>query len=66
MATYEIVRFFQDRADRPIVATGLTLEEAQEHCSDPEGSSQTAVSEENRQRTERFGAWFDGYRAEGD
>jgi hypothetical protein len=50
MTTYKIVRFFRrDSEGRRVVATGLTLEDAQEHCSreDTHGDS-----------------WFDGYYAE--
>lgn len=49
METYEIVRFvFQ--GDNEVIATGLTLEEAQAHCE--------------REDTHGSG-WFDGYRREG-
>ena len=61
--TYKIVRFFQD-GDREIIERGLTLEEAQEHCQDPETSSSTATSPRAVERTERRGRWFDGYRSE--
>lgn len=47
--TYKIVRFF--RADRPneVVRTGLTLDEAQEHCNAPWTQGEN---------------WFDGYTEE--
>ena len=62
MSTYTITRFYQDREiEREEIATGLTLEEAQEHCNDPETSSTTATSDEATERTERCGPWFDGY-----
>ena len=59
---YNVVRFYQ-KADirRRIIAERLTLEEAQEHCRDPETSSRTATSAEARRRTRRIGDWFDGY-----
>jgi hypothetical protein len=47
--TYKIVRFCEDETDprhRETIATGLTLEEAKEHC--------------NRDDTHGEG-WFDGY-----
>lgn len=48
--TYEIVRFYQDsNKESDIIKTGLTLEEAQEHCNNGE--------------THGIG-WFDGYREE--
>jgi hypothetical protein len=55
--TYKIVRMYQSRA----IKTGLTLAEAQEHCRDPETSSRTCTKADGRRRTERLGAWFDGY-----
>lgn len=63
--SYYIVRFFKDHPDgrttREIIRTGLTLEEAQAHCSDPETSSSTATNDIARRRTEKLGPWFDGY-----
>ena len=53
MDTYEIVRFYQDENHpnhQEIIKSGLTLEEAQSHCADPE--------------TCERGVWFDGYRKE--
>ena len=52
MATYEIVRFYAPHRSEAneVQLSGLTLEEAQEHCSDPETSEE--------------GEWFDGYRTE--
>jgi hypothetical protein len=49
--TYSIIRIFHpslNRASR-IIKTGLTLEEAQDHCNDPS----TATDK-----------WFDGYEKE--
>lgn len=65
MTTYRIVRMFQDPDRRRIVLQhGLTLEEAQAHCKDPETSSSTATSRSAQDRTERYGPWFDGYEEE--
>ena len=60
--TYKIVRFFAD-SDRPmsILDDGLTLDEAQDHCSDEESSSRTATNPDAVAYTEEMGAWFDGY-----
>jgi hypothetical protein len=63
--TYEVVRFYQD-PDIPneVIKSGLSLEEAQAHCNDPETSSSTATSPAARQLTIDAGPWFDGYREE--
>jgi hypothetical protein len=47
-STYSIVRF-NFEGENEVIQTGLTLEEAQEHC--------------NREDTHGDG-WFDGYREE--
>ena len=49
-ATYTINRFYSDDTDRRVIATGLTLAEAKEHCNNPD--------------TESAGEFFDGYEAE--
>lgn len=66
MTTYKILRYFRDdpELNRTLIARGLTLEEAQEHCSDPETSSSTCTLPERVALTEAHGAWFDGYDAE--
>lgn len=61
--TYKIVRGYYRGGERTI-ATGLTLEEAQAHCSDPETSSRTCVKAVNQRRTAKRGPWFDGYERE--
>ena len=56
MTTYKIVRFWQDEnRETETIRTGLTLEEAQAHCNEPDthgGDSGEGT------------AWFDGYTAE--
>ncbi|HHZ94114.1 MAG TPA: hypothetical protein EYN67_00835 [Flavobacteriales bacterium] len=65
MNNYKIVRFYQERFVRQAtIKEGLSLEEAKDHCSDPETSSTTAKSEESVAHTKEFGKWFDGYRKE--
>lgn len=66
MPTYQIVRFYANAPElnRTIVTRGLTLEQAREHCNSPETSSRTATTPEALARTERYGAWFDGYEEE--
>lgn len=50
VATYKIVRFYRDgNKDSEVIQTGLTLEEAQEHC---------------RRDDTRGDGWFDGYEEE--
>ena len=55
---YQIIRFFADNRERQVLETGLTLEEAEEHCQDPETSSRTATEDNTS------GDWFDGYEHE--
>lgn len=45
--TYKIVRFYRNGRNPKVMRKGLTLREAQEHCSDP--------------KTHKEGVWFDGY-----
>ena len=49
---YKIIRFYYPTVghEHEVVRTGLPLEEAQEHCNDPE--------------TREEGKWFDGYTKE--
>jgi hypothetical protein len=63
--TYRIERFFY-KEDNEVIKTGLTLEEAQEHCNDPETSSSTATSDAAEYITETWGPWFDGYTVDDD
>lgn len=63
---YKIVRFFQYAfPNRRIIKTGLTLQEAQAHCGDPETSSKTCTSSYRKRYTRDNGPWFDGYRSDG-
>jgi hypothetical protein len=61
--SYSIVRFYF-KHDSEVIKTGLDLDEAQEHCNDPETSHSTATSDEATERTRLYGPWFDGYREE--
>jgi len=60
MSTYKIIRLYQNHTKR-VIRRGLTLQEAQEHCSNPETSSRTCTKSKNIARTKRMGPWFDGY-----
>lgn len=59
--SYQIVRHYFNSYRKRIIRRGLTLEEAQAHCNDPETSSKTCQRPENKRRTRRYGPWFDGY-----
>lgn len=63
--TYKIIRHYEnENVRRQTIKTGLTLEEAQEHCRKPETSSSTATSLQARRRTQHRGRWFDSYERE--
>jgi len=60
--TYRIVRIYRDHSTPSrTIRRGLTLEEAQAHCSNPETSSSTCTTAEGKRRTARLGPWFEGY-----
>ena len=61
--SYEIIRHYQNHSNSTI-RRGLTLDEAQEHCRDPESSSSTCAEITGLNRTESMGDWFDGYAEE--
>ena len=61
---YAIKRlYFKDSSRRynRVIKSGLTLEEAQTHCSDPETSSSTCTRADRRRITAQRGPWFDSY-----
>ena len=59
---YKIVRQYQsDHTRSRTITTGLTLEQAQAHCSDPETSSSTCTKSDRKRITKRNGPWFDSY-----
>jgi hypothetical protein len=59
--TYKIVRMYRDGHPSVTLERGLTLEEAQAHCRDPQTSSSTATGDEADRHTALWGPWFDGY-----
>lgn len=61
--TYRIIRFYMNSGN-VVLKTNLTLDEAQDHCSDPETSSSTCTNYRGTKRTECMGPWFDGYEQE--
>lgn len=64
MPTYKIVRMYEGDTPTRTIKRGLTLEQAQAHCNDPETSSSTATNSHAKARTRRLGRWFDGYTEE--
>ena len=64
MSTYRIVRLHKDSPERTVLSRGLTLEEAQTWCRNPETSSSTCEGETGKAYTEIHGAWFDAYEEE--
>jgi len=65
--TYRIVRhYFNGGSGSTIrtIDTGLSLEQAQAHCQDPETSSSTCTTAAGKRCTRQHGAWFDGYTRE--
>lgn len=61
MEKYNVVRYYYDGTRREVVKRGLTLEQAQAHCRNPETSSRTCQKPKNVARTKAEGPWFDGY-----
>ena len=59
--SYEIVRHYYRSGTRRVIHKGLTLQEAQAWCRDPETSSSTCQGAEGLARTRKLGPWFDGY-----
>lgn len=57
---YSIVRHYFTKGHR-VIRRGLSLEEAQRHCGNPETSSSTCKSASAKAITRRNGPWFDGY-----
>ncbi|KKL82803.1 hypothetical protein LCGC14_1981090 [marine sediment metagenome] len=63
--TYKIVRRYINDLDRQdTIKSGLTLEQAQAHCSDPETSSKTCTTARMEAITLRNGWWFDTWTEE--
>lgn len=60
MDMYRIVRMYFKGTKR-VIKRGLTLEEAQAHCKNPETSSKTCTRADQIRRTRDHGPWFDGY-----
>jgi hypothetical protein len=62
MTKYNIVRHYKDAGiNKRVIARGLTLEQAQAHCDDPETSSSTCTNAAGKRRTAKIGPWFDAW-----
>ena len=57
---YKLVRCYFS-GDKIELDTGLTLEEAQEWCADPETSDRTCEGAVAKERSIARGPWFDAY-----
>lgn len=64
MSAYKITRLYRDSNRRATIKTGLTLDQAQKHCSDPETSSSTCTTTQGKGHTLSYGPWFDSYNQE--
>ena len=58
---YKTVRYFFEGHPDKVIKRGLTLEEAQAWCKDPETSSSTAKGEAAHKILQKYGEWYDGY-----
>lgn len=58
---YKIVRMYFEGWNDKIIKRGLTLEEAQAWCRDPETSSSTCKTKKAKAIFAKYGEWFDGY-----
>lgn len=58
--TYKIVRQYYKGGSR-CIRKGLTLEQAQAHCNDPETASKTATSIKAKRAEARGDGWFDSF-----
>lgn len=59
--TYRIERIYFKGHRKQVLARGLSEEQAQEWCKDPEGSSSTCTKRTPCARTKAKGPWFECY-----
>jgi len=62
---YKVQRVFFNGYKTQTLKKGLSLEEAQKHCKDPETSSSTCTNAKGLRRTKVSGPWFDSWTQEG-
>lgn len=58
---YKVIRHFFNSNRKLTVKTNLTLEQAQAHCQNSQTSSSTCTDKNGKERTKRYGKWFDCY-----
>jgi len=58
---YDIVRVYFEDVPSKTIREGLSLKEAQEHCSDKETASKTCTGFDAVSHTEKYGPWFDSF-----
>jgi hypothetical protein len=61
MTKYKIVRMYFDGYKQRTIKTGLTKEQAMQHCQNPETSSSTCTTWIGKNRTKTRGEWFDAF-----
>ena len=62
---FKIVRvYFTPSINKRTLQRGVTLEEAQAHCKNPESSSTSCTLSSRKAITKRMGPWFDSYEKE--
>jgi len=65
MITYTVTRrYFNEEREPEIMLSGVSLQEAQEHCRSIETSSRTCTLPDNIRHTDKWGPWFDSFESE--
>lgn len=61
--SYKIVRVYF-KGSKYTIKRGLSEEQARAHCNNPQTSSSTCTNAVGKQRTKKYGPWFDSYSKE--
>lgn len=62
MATYSIIRTYQDKKHGPrILKSNVTLAQAQAHCQSGASASSTCTTPAGLEHTAKHGSWHDSY-----
>lgn len=60
--TYDVRCYFKDdHTPSRIVETGLSREQAEAICQDPDNNSKTTTTSEGKAVTRKYGEWFFGF-----